>query len=158
MYLPVYAYLLACVSGFSLVFVVPTSRDPWRYALVGVEVVSMANLWLQNLALQVLLHDAFAFFLLYGLLATPCEHVRALGVFVGTLQLATRHIYDRCIFMWTTTQRNRDCDVFLLGLLVAATLRPCARAWLPTWACACIAVVSHWMDDHPDASLLFAEY
>lgn len=121
-------------------------------AVLLTQVVCFANLVWQSRLVQQLAHDAFVALLLYALVGSRCTRVRAVGLLAASAQLVTRHVFDRCLFLWWNVGRNKDNDLVVAVLCVVSTTCP---PLLSVWTCVIIGIATHVLPDGPDDAVVW---
>lgn len=126
--------------------------EAWFYISVGcLQLACMCNLRLQSRAAQEILHDVFAYHILYGLVSSQCGVTKSFAFGMTAVMLGTRFYYRRCIFIWWKTRRNASLDLILVVLSILCCLRTVRM--VTRNACILISFMSHFIDDN---NLLFS--
>lgn len=129
------------------------SADPFRRACGATACVTMANLATRRSAfVQRCAHDVLVGALVYGCTGPVTAVVRAYVLGVIVAMIATRSIYDRCVFLPWQRARESRVDASAWALLAAGGAR--ALGWLPgvphAWVLGCaIGGLSHFYEERP---------
>lgn len=114
-----------------------------------------ANLYIQNVSFQHLLHQAFIFFLVHASFRSGCYKWRFMNYMAVLTMLLFRHLHNSCIFLWfNESPRNIDVD-FLAASLLLTHFRPDHRKWLSLKVILLIVTITHFLrTDSLEESLL----
>ena len=131
-----------------------TPEEKLFYILIyNTQLFCVANLFFEDLYIQLLLHDCFVYVLVYGLMCTPHIHTKLFAISISTAMIVTRMMYDRCIFLWWNKNRNIDFDIIVFTMIIISYLRK--SSVLPNWVCIFIGCISHFLPDCRDDSFVF---
>lgn len=113
--------------------------------IFGVQMICFLNQLIEDKRIQQLLHDAFVYVLVYGLLCSTNTVTQYFSSFMASTMIITRSVYNRCIFLWWNVGRNMDYDIVVLGMIVACLLR--RESWISHWVCVVVGMTSHCFHD-----------
>ena len=138
--------LILLVTLASTVRSFPFISDKHLWSItVGTQAICAANLVVQNVLIQTLCHDVFAYVMVNCLLHTQCILMRKMGIVLSITQLSTRVAYNRCIFLWWNESRNVFFDVCVLLLTIVGARR--TKPLVPMSTCIVVAIMTHFADD-----------
>ena len=149
-----FALLLLVVTGFTVYsHIFDHECDQNHYRMVfATQCLCLINLKLRNKQAQVLLHDAFAYTLGYGLLTSECTGFRTMTSIVATVMILTRIYFNKCLFLWWNTERNVDTDAMVVVLIYLNIFR--TSSLISSYTCLILCCVAHIIPDKAHCSLL----